>query len=273
MNFGNLPTSGVGQQAYALVHEPYAMGGFETDMAHHIRTVRNNMAIDMPHGVVLAMDETNTGAPILATEKSRRLPTAYTDTLTGISVYSQAHAPGPLDSFGINGIRPYDALDEMDLGDVVSYGQILSGSLFDPTIPVFVRHAPSSAPTTPAAGVIRDLAHGAANPDDQNGILTTSADSLTAWTTSQTWTLGQRRAGKAAGASANYVYECTTAGAGASSGDGPVGTAAGETDNAAVWAYVGAGLHSLASCVAWTRLRVVSRTTASGLVTVRISAP
>lgn len=235
------------QTSYLSEHVP----GYEGDLAdsapRKVLPLRNNLDVDLPYGRAVAHDA-GTGTSDVAA----KLPVAIGDKILGVSVNSRAHAEGPTDIYGADGVRPDGMFDALSQGTVY----VLPEQDVTVASAVFVRFG---------AG-----ATGGTAPHDTPGRFRADADIVTAWATETAYTLGQRRTNDS-----GKVYECITAGTSAASG-GPTGTNADITDGTAHWAYKGTCDSSTrASAVALAGARWTAGATAtSGLVaTLEVNLP
>ena len=106
------------------------------------------------------------------------------------------------------------------------------------TVPNEATNSTVTATATGTAGTVLSVGRIFQVQNSGARFVTTEAATLaalTAWATSQTWAVGDRR-------SANgNSYICTTGGAGATVGTGPSGTGSAISDGSAVWKYLGSG--------------------------------
>jgi hypothetical protein len=239
------------QLTYAIEHTAAVAGTLaDTDLAHRIMGARNNMATDLPFGRATAFD-TGTGV----TERARKLPTAATDTIMGVSAYSADKAPGPIDTTGTDGVRSGDMFNELTRGAINVYTE----QDVDPTCDVYVRFAPGTGVGANASNT------------DLSGVFRKDYDRLTAYANDAARVVGDRITNDT-----GKVYECITAGnSAAASATGPSGTGSDITDGTAHWKYVGATVKAATydSAVQMKGARWASKTSAGGVAVLELNLP
>ena len=253
------------QLHYSIEHAAAVAGSlYDTDLAHRIIAMRNNQATDLPYGLAVVSDVGGSNG----TDKAARQPGAIGDTLMGVSVYSQAHAPGPIDSFGVNGIRPNDMFNMLTRGGA----NVPCEQAVQPTDPVFYRFGPSATnggAVSPAAGGADQTFGGGT---DVLGAFRRDADIVPAWSRKTLYTaVGQRFAYD------GHVYAVTVIG---TSEDNATPTWADSTGSAIVDGN--AVIMHVGLCDASTRASAVqvssgarwmSKTTAAGVAVLELNLP
>lgn len=213
------------QLTYSIEHRPaIASGDFaDSNLTHRVEAVRNNLATDLPFGLMLASDQAAaesanpTVNPIAGNHQAVKLPDSKTVTLIGVSVRSAARAPG-IDGFDVNGARPNNVLDCVTMGKVY----VAPEAAVAPSDGVYARFGTSG------------VAGGPTNA--QRGQFGKTADVVAAWAKKTAYTPAGIRV-----ALNGKVYKLVTPGTSEDS-DTPAltdltGTAL--ADGTAVWDYIG----------------------------------
>jgi hypothetical protein len=267
-----MPTIGYQQTSYSMYHGALYPGTIYGDLRTlRSRSGRNNTAIDIPYGIMVANDSAGSNG----SSSAIRPIAASSDVLQGVLVRQQYHAP-TLAGFGTTGLAPSQQGLVVTSGSVgVTVEQAVTGA-----DPVYVRYGYGSASsgatawaaataytlaqrrtnngkiyqvttagTSGASGTTGPIGEGTGIVDgagtlrwayvgigitvDQMGAFRKDADPVAAWVLSTPYTVGMRVFNDTA-----KVYECITVGTSASSG-GPTGTTADITDGSAHWKYIG----------------------------------